>query len=350
MGKSAPKAPAQPDPVATAQAQGAVNKETAIANARLNNVNQYTPYGSLTYQETGNVDGTPTFSSTISLSPEQQKLLNMSNQGDIGTAQLGLDQLGRISNAVSTPFSYGGLPDAPTAQSMQDAQSTGQQAVLSRLQPQWEHDQQALDAKLSNQGIQQGSEAYNDAYRQFNNAKNDAMQQAILSGQQYATQGQNDALARRQQAIQEYSTQRNAPLNEYAALTSGSQVTNPTFQNIQYGGAAPADLAGNIYKNYQGALNNYSNQVAQRNASMGGLFGLGGALGSALITSDRRLKTAIKKCGTLANGINIYEYRYLGDVTPQIGVMAQEVLRIMPEAVGVMHGYYCVDYGKVLNG
>jgi len=45
----APKAPAAPDPVATANAQAAVNKETAITNAQLNRINQYSPYGSLTY-------------------------------------------------------------------------------------------------------------------------------------------------------------------------------------------------------------------------------------------------------------------------------------------------------------
>lgn len=351
--KSAPKAPAQPDPVATAQAQGAVNKETAIANARLNNVDQYTPYGSLTYSETGaSADGTPKFRSDIALSPEQQQLLNLGNKGDIGTAQLGVDQLGRINNAVSTPFSYGGLGDAPTADTMAQAQDKGQAAVMARLQPQWTHDQAALDTKLSNQGIQHGSEAYDDAYRQFNNAKTDAEQQAVLTGQQYAAQGQNDALARRQQNITEYGAQRNAPLNEYSALTSGTQVQNPTFNNTNYTGSQPADLAGNIYKNYQGDINAYNQKVATNNANTGALFQLGGMAAGAYLgrPSDIRLKTAIERCGTLLNGLPVYSYRYLGDATPHIGLMAQDVLKVMPEAVMTQHGYYAVDYGMVLNG
>jgi len=55
MGKSAPSAPAAPDPAKTAAAQGAVNKETAITQAALNRINQYTPYGSVVYtQRPGN--------------------------------------------------------------------------------------------------------------------------------------------------------------------------------------------------------------------------------------------------------------------------------------------------------
>lgn len=51
MGK--PKAPEPPDPKETAQAQTGTNLATAQANAALGNVNQITPYGSLTYSTTG---------------------------------------------------------------------------------------------------------------------------------------------------------------------------------------------------------------------------------------------------------------------------------------------------------
>jgi len=46
-----PKTVAAPDPVATAAAQTATNKDAAYWNASLNNVNQITPYGNLTYKE-----------------------------------------------------------------------------------------------------------------------------------------------------------------------------------------------------------------------------------------------------------------------------------------------------------
>lgn len=51
MGK--PSAPTPPDPKVTAAAQTGTNVSTAIANAALGNVNQVTPYGSLTYKQSG---------------------------------------------------------------------------------------------------------------------------------------------------------------------------------------------------------------------------------------------------------------------------------------------------------
>jgi len=50
-GGGSPAAPTPPDPVATAQAQGAINRETAVAQARLNRTNEITPLGSRTYNE-----------------------------------------------------------------------------------------------------------------------------------------------------------------------------------------------------------------------------------------------------------------------------------------------------------
>lgn len=50
---STPKPPTPPDPQATASAQTSTNLATAQANAAMNNVNQITPYGNLTYSQTG---------------------------------------------------------------------------------------------------------------------------------------------------------------------------------------------------------------------------------------------------------------------------------------------------------
>ena len=61
----------------------------------------------------------------------------------------------------------------------------------------------------------------------------------------------------------------------------------------------------------------------------------------------------IKKIGKLRKGINIYSYNYIDykdlPKEKQIGVMAQEVEKVMPEAVITRaDGYKMVDYG-VLN-
>lgn len=83
----------------------------------------------------------------------------------------------------------------------------------------------------------------------------------------------------------------------------------------------------------------------------GNLFGAGGAFPGALagIFSDERLKEDIAPIGKTNDGQNLYSYRYKGDQTPRVGLMAQEVLRHKPEAVGVHpSGYLMVDYGKAL--
>ena len=45
----APKPPPVPDPLAMGSAQSMYNIQDAIAQARLNDVNQETPYGTVTY-------------------------------------------------------------------------------------------------------------------------------------------------------------------------------------------------------------------------------------------------------------------------------------------------------------
>jgi hypothetical protein len=76
--------------------------------------------------------------------------------------------------------------------------------------------------------------------------------------------------------------------------------------------------------------------------------GLGGLLG-LMALSDRRLKTNITPIGRLNNGIGIYGYNFIGSDEPQVGVMAQEVERVMPEAVGNIGIWKGVDYGAVLQ-
>jgi hypothetical protein len=77
--------------------------------------------------------------------------------------------------------------------------------------------------------------------------------------------------------------------------------------------------------------------------------GLGRAIGTALIVgSDRRLKKDIKLIGHTDEGLNVYEFRYIDGSGPYIGVMAQEVAEIKPEALGpTINGYMTVDYSKI---
>ena len=111
MSKSSPSPPAAPDPAVTAAAQTGSNIDTAIANARLNRVNQTTPWGSITYtQGPADSHGVPTYSSQITLSPEQQALLNLQQSGQLSRGQLANSLLSQVGGALSRPLDLSGLP------------------------------------------------------------------------------------------------------------------------------------------------------------------------------------------------------------------------------------------------
>ena len=64
--------------------------------------------------------------------------------------------------------------------------------------------------------------------------------------------------------------------------------------------------------------------------------------------SDLRLKTDITRIGTAAHGLPLYTFRYVGETDLYEGVMAQDVLQVMPSAVSVAEdGYYRVDYEQL---
>ena len=67
-----------------------------------------------------------------------------------------------------------------------------------------------------------------------------------------------------------------------------------------------------------------------------------------LIISDIRLKRDIAQVGEVGNGIGLYRYRYLWSDTIYVGVMAQEVAEVIPEAVQRgADGYMRVDYARL---
>lgn len=70
--------------------------------------------------------------------------------------------------------------------------------------------------------------------------------------------------------------------------------------------------------------------------------------GIASIFSDRRLKTAIRKIGEFADGLGKYSFRYKAGGPRYVGVMAQEVAKLRPWALGpVVNGYMTVNYGAL---
>ena len=291
MGKSSPRAPAAPDPYATAAAQGAMNKETAETQARLNRVDEYTPYGSSVYSNTEGGDGSSDYTRTTTLDPAQQAIVDQQTGISSQLNELAGDQITRVEGSLSDPYSYEGMPDAPVADAAARQQTIDAMynQYESRLNPQFSDAQTALETQLANQGIGVGSDAYTKAMESQGRTRNDAFQSAMNN----AVTGGGAEQSRlfglqgnaRERAIQEYERIRNAPLNEVSALMSGTQINNPTFSAIPQTGISPTDIAGPINTAYQGSMNNYNQQMNARNAGMGGLFGLGGAVGGGLASN-----------------------------------------------------------------
>lgn len=64
--------------------------------------------------------------------------------------------------------------------------------------------------------------------------------------------------------------------------------------------------------------------------------------------SDIRLKRDIHPIGLSPDGLTLYRFRYLWSEVEMVGVMAQEVLEVAPEAVILAaDGFYRVDYARL---
>lgn len=102
----------------------------------------------------------------------------------------------------------------------------------------------------------------------------------------------------------------------------------------------------------QGVLNAQTNMAGiNAQAAAGEAQGIGTAVGmaaAAMMMSDRRLKRNVVKIGTRSDGLSIYAYEYVWGGGMQIGVMADEVAEIYPNAVLMTaSGYQAVDYARI---
>lgn len=455
-----PSAPAAPDPVKTAQAQTATNISTAVANSALNNVNQVTPDGTLTYTQTGNrfiedsttgqnywrgpngeiqssapmtttagtttrqpiyrLDGgkngsgqqvisgyknvttgggskaadgwsqvkgyyIPTSTATQTLSPAQQAIKDQNDAAELNLGTIANQQSGFLRDYLARPVTADGLPAAGDVSSIaapqyerlsntdyEDSRKRVEDALYSRLNPQIERDLETTRTQLVNQGIRVGSPAWTAAMSDFNRGVADQRtsitlaggeEQSRLAGLDLQRLGFNNTVtgqeraaqvekfnmqnAARSSAMQEQFAYRNQPLNEISALMSGSQVSQPQWAQSAQSNIPTTDYAGLVQQNYQAKLQAWQQAQASKQGVLGGLFGLGSSL---IAASDRRLKTDIERVGTGPLGLAVYVFRYVWGGPLRLGFMAQEVARVLPEAVLSMpNGYLAVDYGKVLE-
>ncbi len=338
----APAQAATPDYTGAAEATGQSNIKAAQLATAANRVNQYTPYGSLTYSQEGTDPyGNPMWAARQSLSPDQQELYNLDIATSKGLGQLQSKGLGYVGQMLDQPFDTSKL----VSTGMDPSQSY-QDAYMKRLAPQLAQSREQLDQQLANQGIKLGSEAYNRAKALQAQKEND-----ILLGA--TTQGFGVGQQARQQGFQEAAYQRNEPINTLNAVRSGSQVQGPTFVNpSQQATTAGTDYMGAAGLTGQANIANANAENARTNAMMSGLFSLGGAA----MKSDIRTKENIVKIGIAENGLPVYVYEYKDEFKNDplaghgefVGHMAHEVEAIAPNAVfTTSDGYKAVDYGML---
>ncbi len=327
MGKKKASAPPPPDPYATAAAQGAANQKAAIAQQELNMVDQYTPYGTVRYQYAGTTgSGNPRYRAVQSLSPTQQKIFDQEQAAKIQYGDIATTQLGNVEDQFRNP-----IP-------MNNTREAAYDAIIARNQGQLDRQREKRRTDLINQGFTDpNSQAYRDAFDDIGRQENDFLLAA-----------QREALAQEAQQFSLDAARRNQTLNELQSLLTGTQVQNPNFVNTPQASIGAAPIADSIYSSYQGDVNRFNQEQANRRGFTSGLFNLVGTGAGAAVQkwSDYRLKTDIEFEGTFKD-YPVYSYQYIWGGPREVGVLAQEVLEINPDAVVQIGDYYAVDYGRL---
>jgi hypothetical protein len=259
--------PQQPNPYTSmmmAQALGAqqaqANQQAAQEQQKMNMVGQSTPYGSLTYKADPNSPSG--YTAVQSYSQPVQDVLNQNISNAQGSANAAGNLLNSQGGALGqgVDLSYGA-----------DAQRIAQ-IEQQTLDPMWARNQNIFDQSMADKGVMPGSAAYNNAYTDYQNSKNNAYNNMFLNAYQTA----NNA------AVSQYDTN----LNGLNSLENGGSITNPASIGLT---STPQETiqAPNLTGTYQDMMGNqqqqYNNQLNQYGATMGGLFGLGGSVAGSLL-------------------------------------------------------------------
>ena len=259
--------PAPTPPKETSSAATGTNVSTAIANSYLNNMNEYTPDGTRTFDKTGSESITdpftnqtyeiPRFSVTQTYSPEQQAIRDESQGAQFNMAQLANNQSGFLNDYMADPFSYNSGEHEAWSGNLYDKLNGSANA----------RNDEDLRSRLANQGIKAGSDAYDREMRNLETAQGDNRSRFMLDsfntgfGQAQAT--------------------RNQPINEITALLSGSQVSQPNFATNPQASNIPTTDNAAIIGNYDNArYQQWAAKQAALGSALGGFGGLFSGIGA----------------------------------------------------------------------
>src|SRR5687768_11404679 len=137
------KAPKAPDPATTAAAQGAWNSFTAQQSQAMNMVGQNSPWGSLTYNQTGTTTimdpngkpiTVPQYTANTTLSPQQQAIFDKGQETELSLANIANEQVGKVGDILDKPFEFNN----------QDAANWAYDLGAQRLDPRFAQEQEKL--------------------------------------------------------------------------------------------------------------------------------------------------------------------------------------------------------------
>ena len=242
----------KPNPLSDSMIQSFFDRQAASDQQRMNMFGQSTPYGSLDYQADPNSPSG--YRAVQKFTPEIQALLDSNIGNSRGISDLARKLIGSLGDRYSQPFSlnYG------------DIESKINSLARNTVDPLWSQREEQFNQRLANMGLNPGSEAYKNQARNFGDERGRAYNDLFLRGHE--------------QAVNDILRERNQPLNELASLMGGTQINAPVssfgFTQTPQSQIRPVDYMGASRQSYQDSR-------ADRDAMLGGLFGLGGAIGSA---------------------------------------------------------------------
>lgn len=294
----------------------------------------------------------------------QYAALNLSDIGQYATGysglggQLGLQGVGQVQQARQQEL-YG-----------QGQLASGARGVMQTLSPE--------QAALVNQATQRAETAYAGSQYLTPEEARQATQAAREASSARGMLGSQSSIASEILSRESYKQAKRAEAdqarsNAYSMAqgfyqTPGMSLISQTPYGLQLGmgylssgqqslGASTpqlfsSDTALNIGAAERGnVLSAQTATAANESAITGSTIGaIGSMAGSAMMAkaiSDRNAKTDIKKVGKTNTGLPIYTFKYKGENKTQMGVMAQDVEKKNPKAVGLINGIKAVDYSKI---
>ena len=361
-GKSSPE---PPDYTSAAIASGESSREVTEQSTWANRPDQYTPWGSTTWQNRQVWDPSTSqylnrWSQFTTLDPDAQAALDAQMELQRKRSELGGSLYGRMESELLPAMEWEDLGEREAIDKGEWYQQSAEDALYgratSRLDPQWDRKRSDLEATLAARGLRPDDPAYQRAMNELDMAETDAYNQA----QWQATIGSGQEAQRifgmdldrakymsdvRNQELAEQMQKRGFTLNEINALLHGQQVGMPSMPSFsQAGTAAPVDYMGAAQAQYGAEQDAFSAQQAQSQGMMSGIA----SVAPLLMMSDRRLKRNIRKIGNLF-GLNLYEYEYFWG-EPMTGFMADEVVDVYPDAL-FKHpiGYDMIDINRIMK-